>query len=372
MLYWLFIEQGFLADVLPGTRVFQYQSFRTAWGMLTSLGLAYVLFPWFIQWMKDRKAAQIIRADGPQSHIEQKVGTPTMGGVCIHVAVSVATLLWARLDSPLVWMVLSVMLGYALIGLYDDYLKVAHKTTDGLAGRLKIVGQLVFGGAPLLYGWWSGAVSPVVALPFFKSAVIDFHELWTGAPDLGLLYVGFALFVVVGTSNAVNLTDGLDGLAIGPVMTSASTYALLAYLVGNLKFSAYLGIPYIEHGGEVAIIGMAIVGAGLGFLWYNAYPAQIFMGDVGSLSLGGTLAMMAVVTKHEVLLVVVGGLFVLETLSVILQVASFKMTGKRIFLMAPIHHHYEKKGWSEPKIIVRFWIISIVLALVALSTLKLR
>jgi phospho-N-acetylmuramoyl-pentapeptide-transferase len=215
-------------------------------------------------------------------------------------------------------------------------------------------------------------VPSTLTLPFLRDVNLDFTALWVGAPSLGLLYVAFALFVVVGASNAVNLTDGLDGLAIGPVMTSASTYALLAYLVGNAKFAAYLGIPYIETAGEVAILGMAIVGAGLGFLWYNAYPAQIFMGDVGSLSLGGTLAMMAVVTKHEVLLAIVGGIFVLETVSVILQVGSFKTTGRRIFLMAPIHHHYEKKGWSEPKIIVRFWIISVVLALVALSTLKLR
>ncbi len=372
MLYWLFIEQGLLADVLPGTNVFRYLSFRTAWGMLTSLAITYVVFPWFIEWMKARKAAQIIRTDGPESHLLQKVGTPTMGGVVLHVGVVISTLLWARLDTPLVWMVLSVLVGYGLIGLYDDYLKVAKKTTDGLAGRLKIVGQLGFGGGALLYGWWAGVTPSTLTLPFLRDVDLDFAALWAGAPNLSLLYVAFALFVVVGASNAVNLTDGLDGLAIGPVMTSASTYGLLAYLVGNAKFAEYLGIPYIPDAGEIAILGMAIVGAGLGFLWYNAYPAQIFMGDVGSLSLGGTLAMMAVVTKHEVLLAIVGGIFVLETVSVILQVASFKSTGKRIFLMAPIHHHYEKKGWSEPKIIVRFWIISVVLALVALSTLKLR
>jgi phospho-N-acetylmuramoyl-pentapeptide-transferase len=372
MLYWLFIEQGLLADILPGTNVFRYLSFRTAWGMLTALGITYAIFPWFIEWMKARKAAQIIREDGPASHRLDKVGTPTMGGVCIHVGVVVSTLLWARLDTPLVWMVLAVLVGYGLIGLYDDYLKVSKKTTDGLAGRLKIVGQLGFGGGALLYGWWAGAVPNTLALPFMKGLTLNFDMLWAGAPALGLLYVAFALFVVVGASNAVNLTDGLDGLAIGPVMTSASTYGLLAYLAGNVKFANYLGIPYIPDCGEVSILAMAVVGAGLGFLWYNAYPAQIFMGDVGSLSLGGTLAMMAVVTKHEVLLAVVGGIFVLETLSVILQVGSFKMTGKRVFLMAPIHHHYEKKGWSEPKIIVRFWIISVVLALVALSTLKLR
>jgi len=372
MLYWLFIEQELLSDVLPGTNVFRYLSFRTAWGMLTSLAITYVMFPWFIEWMKSRKAAQIIRKDGPESHLLQKVGTPTMGGVVLLVGVVVSTLLWARLDTPLVWMVLAVLVGYGLIGLYDDFLKVSKKTTDGLAGRLKIVGQLLFGGGALLYGWYSGAISSTLTLPFLRDMDLDFTALWVGAPSLGLLYVAFALFVVVGASNAVNLTDGLDGLAIGPVMTSASTYALLAYLVGNARFATYLGIPYIESAGEVAILGMAIVGAGLGFLWFNAYPAQIFMGDVGSLSLGGTLAMMAVVTKHEVLLAIVGGIFVLETVSVILQVGSFKMTGRRIFLMAPIHHHYEKKGWSEPKIIVRFWIISIVLALVALSTLKLR
>ncbi len=366
MLYWLFVEPGPLADVLPGTNVFRYISFRTAWGMITALGIAYVVFPWFIAWMKQRKVDQIIRTDGPESHLLNKVGTPTMGGVCILLGVAVSALLWARIDQPATWMVLIVMIGYGVIGFFDDWKKVMHRSSDGLAGRLKILGQVSIGGGVLAYGYLSGTVSADLALPFLKGAALSFPG------SLGWIYVGIALFILVGASNAVNLTDGLDGLAIGPVMTSAATYGVISYLSGHTEFSSYLGIPYVAGAGELTIIAFALVGAGLGFLWYNAYPASVFMGDVGSLSLGGTLAIMAVVSKHEILLAVVGGIFVLEALSVIIQVVSFKTTGKRVFAMAPIHHHYEKHGWSEPKIIVRFWIISVVLALVALSTLKLR
>jgi phospho-N-acetylmuramoyl-pentapeptide-transferase len=362
-----------LADDLPGANVFRYISFRTAWGLITALAITYVIFPWFIERMKKMRMEQIIRQDGPESHRLQKLGTPTMGGVCILAGVAVSVLLWARLDKPFTWMTLIVMVGYGLVGFLDDWKKVAEKSSAGLHGRYKIVLQVLFGGSVLVYGHVTGVVEPSLSVPFLKGTVIDFRELWEGAPDaLGWLYPAIGLFILVGASNAVNLTDGLDGLAIGPVMTSAATYGVLAYLSGNSKYAEYLDIPFIDGSGELTILAMALVGAGLGFLWYNAYPAQVFMGDVGALSLGGTLAVMAVLTKHEILLALVGGIFVLETLSVIIQVASFKTTGKRVFAMAPIHHHYEKRGWSEPKIIVRFWIISVVLALVALSTLKLR
>jgi len=373
MLYWLFVNPGPLAEAVPGTGVFRYISFRTAWAVITALLVVYLLFPSFISWMKQRKMDQIIRDDGPESHLLNKVGTPTMGGVCILIGVAISTLLWCRLDSPYPWMVLMVMLGYGLIGFVDDWKKVMARDVDGLHGRYKIAGQVLFGGGALAWAYAGGHLSPDLALPFIKSVQIDFSALWDGAPAiLGWGYVAFALFVLVGASNAVNLTDGLDGLAIGPTMTCASTYGVIAYLVGNAKFAEYLDIPHVAGVGELTVVSMALVGAGLGFLWYNAYPAQVFMGDVGSLALGGTLAMLAVLTKHEILLALVGGIFVLETLSVIIQVGSYKTTGKRVFAMAPIHHHYEKRGWSEPKIIVRFWIISIILALVALSTLKLR
>ncbi|HHO52502.1 MAG TPA: phospho-N-acetylmuramoyl-pentapeptide-transferase [Deltaproteobacteria bacterium] len=373
MLYWLFVEPGPLAEIAPGTNVVRYISFRTAWGMITALGIAYLAFPPFIHWMKQRKVDQIIRTDGPESHLLNKVGTPTMGGMPMLAGVAVSTLLWARIDEATTWMVLTVMIGYGAIGFVDDWKKVMYRSTDGLAGRMKLLFQILIGGGVLSYGYVNEVFPVDLAFPFLSGVRLDFAELWAGAPDaLGWLYVAVALFIVVGASNAVNLTDGLDGLAIGPVMTSAATYGLIAYLSGHAEFADYLGIAYVHGSGELTVIAFSLVGAGLGFLWYNAYPASVFMGDVGSLALGGTLAMMAIVSKHEVLLAIVGGIFVLETLSVILQVGSFKLRGKRIFAMAPIHHHYEKQGWSEPKIIVRFWIISVVLALVALSTLKLR
>ena len=375
MLYHLFTQ--WLVDpagepLVPGANVFRYISFRTAWGIITALAIAYLAYPWFIDFMKQQKAAQIIRDDGPESHLLNKIGTPTLGGVPMIGAVLLSALLWARLDNPAVWAVLIVMLGYGAIGFVDDWLKLTKKSSAGLAGRLKIVGQLAIGGGVLAWGWWAGFVEPTLAIPFFKEGTIDFAALWSGAPDLSVLYWLFALFVLVAASNGVNLTDGLDGLAIGPVMTSAATYGLLAYLAGHATFAEYLGIPYVQYSAELTVVSMAVVGVGLGFLWYNAYPASIFMGDVGALALGGALGMIAVLTKNEILFALVGGIFVLETLSVIIQVVSFKTTGKRVFEMAPIHHHYEKKGWSEPKIIVRFWIISVILALVALSTLKLR
>ena len=350
--------------------LFRYITFRTAWGMVTALAICYALYPWFINFMKNKRMEQIIRDDGPQEHIANKVGTPTMGGVPMILSITVSTLLWARLDQPVVWMALAILLGYGALGFIDDWKKVMLRSSDGLAGRWKLVGQFGIGGAVLGYGYVTGVITPELALPFLKNTTINFAEFsWA---HMAWLYVFFGMIVLTGTSNAVNLTDGLDGLAIGPVMTSGLTFAILAYVAGNIKFSGYLSVPYVPGAGELAIFSVAIVGAGLGFLWYNTYPAQIFMGDVGSLSLGGALGILAILTKNEILLVLVGGIFVLEALSVILQVGSFKLTGKRIFRMAPIHHHYEKKGWSEPKIIVRFWIISILLALVALTTLKVR
>jgi phospho-N-acetylmuramoyl-pentapeptide-transferase len=369
-----------LANSHPFFNLFHYISFRATWGMVTALAICYGLYPWFIDKMKRTKMEQIIREDGPQTHVENKVGTPTMGGVPMIIAITVSTLLWARLDQAEVWMALAVFLGYGLLGFIDDYKKVMLKSSDGLSGRWKLVGQFSIAGAVLGWGLMSGEISPELSLPFLKGPLDPSTGIWHGALDLGALgsphmawfYVGFGMIVLTGASNAVNLTDGLDGLAIGPIMTSALTFAVLAYVAGNFKFAGYLSVPLIKGAGELTIFAVAIVGAGLGFLWYNSYPAQIFMGDVGSLSLGGALGALAVLTKNEILLVLVGGIFVLEAVSVILQVGSYKLRKKRIFAMAPIHHHYEKKGWSEPKIIVRFWIISILLALVALSTLKVR
>ena len=360
--------------------LFRYISFRATWGMVTALAICYWLYPWFIDKMKRTKMEQIIREDGPQTHVENKVGTPTMGGVPMIIAITVSTLLWARLDQPEVWMALTVFLGYGLIGFIDDWKKVMLKSTDGLSGRWKLVGQFGIGGAVLSWGLVSGEISPELSLPFLKGSLDPETGIWSaalnlatlGSPHLAWLYVLFGMIVLTGASNAVNLTDGLDGLAIGPIMTSAMTFAVLAYVAGNYKFAGYLSVPLIKGAGELTIFAVAIVGAGLGFLWYNSYPAQIFMGDVGSLSLGGGLGALAILTKNEILLVLVGGIFVLEAVSVILQVGSYKLRKKRIFRMAPIHHHYEKLGWSEPKIIVRFWIISVLLALVALSTLKVR
>jgi phospho-N-acetylmuramoyl-pentapeptide-transferase len=370
MLYYLLVP---LADHNSFFNVFRYITFRAAWGMMTSLAICYAVFPPFIRWMHRKKVEQIIRTDGPQAHLESKVGTPTMGGVCMVLAITVSSLLWARLDEHLVWMSLAILVGYAAIGFADDWLKVMLHSSAGLAGRWKLVGQFGIGAAVIGLAYVMNWIEPSVVLPFFKGATIYFDALWRGSPAwLGWLYVAFGVFVLMSMSNAVNLSDGLDGLAIGPVMTSGLTYAILAYVVGNAKFSAYLQLPFVSGAGELTIVAMALVGAGLGFLWYNTYPAQVFMGDVGSLSLGGLLAILAVETKQEMLLLLVGGIFVLEAVSVVVQVTSFKLTGQRVFAMAPIHHHYEKRGWSEPKIIVRFWIISLLLALVALTTLKLR
>lgn len=362
-----------LADTHSFFNVFRYITFRTAWAMMTALAITYFVFPWFIDWMKRKKLAQAIRLDGPQAHLETKVGTPTMGGLCMILGITVAVLLWARLDQPLVWMALVVLVGYGLIGFVDDWKKVMLRSPAGLSGRWKLIWQFIIGAVVLGVGYLGGVLDPVLVLPFFKGIQLHFDSLWSGAPTwLAWFWVGFGVFVLMCASNAVNLTDGLDGLAIGSMLTSALMYGVLAYLVGNTRFATYLQVPYVPGAGELTIVALAVVGAGLGFLWYNAYPADVFMGDVGSLSLGGLLGLMAVATKQEFLLVLVGGIFVVEAVSVIVQVVSFKTTGKRVFAMAPIHHHYEKKGWSEPKIIVRFWIISLILALVGLTTLKLR
>jgi phospho-N-acetylmuramoyl-pentapeptide-transferase len=369
MLYHLLVP---LAEEHPFFNLFRYITFRTAWGMVTALTFCYALYPPFIRWMRAQRMAQIIRAEGPQSHLETKVGTPTMGGLVMLVGIILSTLLWARLDQPVVWMALAIMASHGLIGLIDDWKKVMQRSSDGLAGRWKLVGQFGSGALVLGWGYHAGIIEPHLVLPFFKDATVHFDELVPGMAWLGWAYVLFGMFVISSFSNAVNLTDGLDGLAIGPVMTSAVTLAVLAYIAGNINLSDYLYVPHVSGAGELTVFAAAIVGAGMGFLWYNAYPAQIFMGDVGSLALGGALGVLSIITKHEILLALVGGIFVIENVSVILQVASFKLTGKRIFLMAPLHHHYEKKGWSEPKIIVRFWIISALLALVALSTLKVR
>ncbi len=376
MLYHLLVPLSETSIIFNPIR---YVSTRTALAMLTALGFCYLIYPWFIQWMNQRKLEQIIRTEGPESHRTSKLGTPTMGGVPILMGIGLSGLLWCRLDQPVVHIALIVLLGYGVIGFVDDWKKIMERSSDGLAGRWKIIGQLGFGGVALAYGLWSGAMTPEIPLPFLKGTSIDFANLWDGAPSwLSWLYVVAGLFILVAMSNGVNLTDGLDGLAIGPVMISAATFAILAYIAGHTGFAEYLSVPYVEGASELTILCMACIGAGLGFLWYNAYPAQIFMGDVGSLALGGFLGIVGLLSKHELLLPLVGGIFVLEAASVVIQVMGFKITkrltgeGKRIFAMAPIHHHYEKQGWSEPKIIVRFWIISILLALVALTTLKLR
>ncbi len=363
----------FLQSLEGPLNVFRYVTFRAASAFVTALVLCYVAYPAFIVWLRKKRMEQIIRTDGPQEHLENKVGTPTMGGVVMLVGITVAAMLWGRADEPRMWMVIAVTLGYGAIGFYDDWRKVTERTSDGLAGRWKLFWQTTIGGTVLGLAYVTDVMDARLHLPFLKHAIVDFSELWVGAPDaLGWLYVLFGVFVLVAFSNAVNLTDGLDGLAIGSTITSAATLAVLAYVAGHAEFSAYLNIPFVPGAGELSVLCLAIVGAGLGFLWFNCYPAQIFMGDVGSLALGGALGALAVVTKHEFLLALVGGIFVMENVSVVLQVLWFKRTGKRLFRMAPIHHHFEKSGWSEPKIIVRFWIISVLLAVVALSTLKLR
>jgi phospho-N-acetylmuramoyl-pentapeptide-transferase len=358
MLYHLFYP---LASNLKILNIFKYLTFRSIYAMITALVVCFVLGPWIIRKLEGLQARQVIRTDGPESHL-QKQGTPTMGGVMILAAIILPTLLWADLSNLYVWTTLFIIVGYGLIGFVDDYKKVVEKNPKGLSARQKMFWQVLLAGCVAVFLYLNPAFHEMLYVPFFK----NFH------PDLGLLFIPFVVVVIVGASNAVNLTDGLDGLAIGPVAINAATYLLFAYVAGHATLSAYLQIPRVVGAGELAVICGAMVGAGLGFLWYNSYPAEVFMGDVGSLSLGGTLGTIAVLTKQEILLVIVGGIFVIEALSVIFQVGSYKYRGKRIFRMAPIHHHFELKGVAEPKIIVRFWIITIILALVAISTLKMR
>lgn len=351
----LLAEQGGLFNL------FSYLTFRTGGAVITALIICFLTGPKIINWLKSKqKKGQPIREDGPQSHIVEKAGTPTMGGFMILLALCLSTLLWSDLSNPYVWAVLFVTLSFGAIGFVDDYLKVTKASSAGVPGRLKFLIEMAIG---LGVAWWLAAlVEPTLALPFFKTLLIN----------LGLFYLPFACLVIVWAGNAVNLTDGLDGLAIVPVMIAAAAFGLIAYLVGNTVYTEYLGIAYVAGAGELAVLCGAIIGAGLGFLWFNAPPAMVFMGDTGSLALGGALGTIAVVTKHEIVLGIIGGLFWLETISVIVQVLSFKLTGKRVFRMAPLHHHYEQKGWAEPTIVIRFWIIAVVLALVGLATLKLR
>ena len=352
-----------LQDVFGAFNVMRYITFRTIWAALTALVICLLLGPWMIRQLKELQMGQYIRRLGPASH-QAKAGTPTMGGLLILLAVLISSLLWARLDNFYLWLVLGLTMGFGIIGFADDYLKkVTRRAEGGLSARAKFSWLLAISLAAALALYLHPGYSTKLSVPFFKLVV----------PDLGWGYVPLAVFILVGTGNAVNLTDGLDGLAAGPVLVASATYLVLAYLAGNVKAAAYLQIMYVPGVGEIAVFLGAVVGAVMGFLWYNAYPAQMFMGDTGSLALGGALGISALCTKHEILLALVGGLFVVEALSVILQVGFFKIThGKRIFRMAPLHHHFELLGWPEPKVIVRFWIIAVILALVAVSTLKLR
>ena len=358
MLYHIFYP---LAADIKLFNIFKYLTFRTIYAMITALIVCFVIAPWVIRKLESLQARQVIRTDGPESHL-QKQGTPTMGGVIILAAIVIPTLLWADLTNQYIWITLFITIGYGAIGFVDDYKKVVKKDTKGLSARQKLFWQVLLAGAVAVFLFLKPGFSELLYVPLFK----NFH------PDLSFWFIPFATLVIVGASNAVNLTDGLDGLAIGPVTINAGTYMLFSYIAGHATLSAYLQIPRVVGAGELAVLCGAMVGAGLGFLWFNSYPAEVFMGDVGSLSLGGTLGTIAVLTKQEILLVIVGGIFVVEALSVIFQVGSYKYRGKRIFRMAPIHHHFELKGVAEPKIIVRFWIISIILALVAISTLKMR
>ena len=354
-----------LSEEFLAFNLFRYLTFRSGGALLTSLIISFLLGPHIIAWLRSKqKRGQPIRDDGPESHLVTKAGTPTMGGVLILLAVSISTLLWADLANGYVWAILIITVGFGLIGFTDDYLKLTHASSKGLSGRIKLLAQILISLAATL---WIMDISPDqmsthLAIPFVKEFL----------SNLGWFYVGFAIFVMVGASNAVNLTDGLDGLAIVPVMIAAGCFGFIAYLVGNTVFANYLQIHYVPGTGELAVFCAALVGASLGFLWYNAPPAMVFMGDTGSLSCGGALGGIAVITKHELVLAIIGGVFVLETVSVIVQVASFKLTGRRVFRMAPLHHHYEKKGWQEPTIVIRFWIIASILALAGLATLKLR
>jgi phospho-N-acetylmuramoyl-pentapeptide-transferase len=361
MLYWL----SAFSDTLSVLNIFRYLTVRTGGAMMTALIFVFLFGPAIINQLRLKQGkGQPIRTDGPQSHLLTKTGTPTMGGLMILSGTLVSILLWANLSNPYVWIVLGVTLGFGLVGFYDDYLKVTKQTHGGFAGRFRLILEALIAAAACfaIASLGRPPFSTSLAFPIFKELIID----------LGWFFVVFGAFIIVGAGNAVNLTDGLDGLAIGPVMIAAGSFGFIAYVAGNSVYSDYLQIHFVSGTGELSVFCGAVIGAGLGFLWFNAPPASIFMGDTGSLALGGMIGTVAVATKHEVALAIIGGLFVLEAVSVIVQVVSFKLTGKRVFKMAPIHHHFEQLGWTEPQIVIRFWIISIVLAIAGLSTLKLR
>ncbi len=344
-------------------RVFQYLTLRAILGALTALIISFIVGPIMIKKLTQQKIGQSIRKDGPESHYE-KAGTPTMGGALILVAISVSTLLWADLENRYIWVVLLVTLGHGIVGFIDDYRKVVRGNSDGLSAKAKILWQSVIALSAGVFLFMTAEIPAETQfiVPFFKSVMID----------MGWFYVVLTYLVIVGTSNAVNLTDGLDGLAIMPTVMVAAALGIFAYLSGNINFAEYLAIPYLPKSGELIVFCAALVGSGLGFLWFNTYPAMVFMGDVGALALGAAIGVLAVLVRQEIVLMIMGGVFVVETISVIIQVASFKLRGKRVFLMAPIHHHYELKGWPEPRIIVRFWIITVILVLIGLATIKIR
>ncbi len=353
-----------LGDEYQFFNLFRYITFRTGGAMMTALIISFLIGPLVIRWLKFKQGAgQPIREDGPETHLK-KAGTPTMGGLMIIFTVFISTLLWIDVSNAYYWIVISVFLGFGAIGFADDYMKLTGGSHLGLPGKLRLFleGLISLIAVLLITNLLPDTLSSHLALPFFKSILVD----------LAWFFIPFGLLVIVGAANAVNLTDGLDGLAIGPIMITAACFGIICYLIGNSVFSDYLQIHHVPGSGELAVFCGALIGAGLGFLWFNAPPAQVFMGDVGSLSMGGALGAMSVITKHEIVLAIIGGLFVLETLSVILQVVFFKWRGKRIFAMAPIHHHFEKKGWAETTVVMRFWIISIIFAMIGLSSLKLR
>jgi phospho-N-acetylmuramoyl-pentapeptide-transferase len=362
MLYYLLYP---LRNMISGFNVFRYITFRSAWAALTALIISFTFGPWLIERMRMIKLGQYIREEGPKSH-QQKAGTPTMGGILINVAIIIPTILWADISNPYIWIILFVTFAYGVIGFVDDYRKLVKKQSEGLTAREKFslqIGVALAAGLAIAYlPSIHNNYSTVLTFPFFKALHLN----------LGFLYIPFIIVVLVGASNGVNLTDGLDGLAIGSTLIVAVTYTILTYAAGNFRVADYLRIAWVPQAAELAVFCGAMVGASLGFLWFNAHPAEIFMGDVGSLALGGAIGCLAVMIKQEILLGLVGGLFVLEGMSVVLQVASFKLTGRRIFKMSPLHHHFELSGWRETKVVVRFWIIAIIFALLALSTLKLR
>ena len=358
MLYHLFYP---LHELFSFLNVFRYITFRTICSILTALLISFVIGPWLIKKLRTFQIQQVVREDVPSRHMS-KNGTPTMGGSLILAAILIPTLFWSDLANPYMWIVILTTLSFGILGFLDDYKKMKDKKGIGIRARYKFPIQVAIGVVTSFILFTTIDHDSRLIFPFFKTAM----------PDLGHWYILFGMLVIVGSANAVNLTDGLDGLAIGPVLIASATFMLFCYLAGNFKFATYLQIPFVKGSGELTILCGALVGSGLGFLWFNTYPAQVFMGDVGSLSLGAALGTIAVITKQEILLVIVGGIFVIETLSVIIQVISYQLRKKRVFRMAPIHHHFELKGWAEPKIIVRFWIIGIILGLIAISTLKLR